>query len=135
MGMSLSELEQCVFAYFLSHDALNVTVDGRFYRREEFVRVFEDRFFYALQLYGRGIAGRHSNIANALVDKLIEERALSTVVDRLTGISHQFDTGRYRALINNLIKSNDICQRSQAAGPQFWEEAFAAFRKNGDQPN
>lgn len=120
--MNLTELEEYVFAHFLSGEALNVTVDGRFYRREDFVRIFEDRMFYALQLYGGGVAGRHSNIANNLVDRLIEEKALSTVSDHLTGTSHQFDAGKYRAFIGSLIKSNVIFQRSQEAGPQFWKK-------------
>ena len=61
--MNLTELEECVYAYFLSGEAMIVTVDGRFYRREEFVRVFEDRLFYATQRFGGGVAGRYSNIA------------------------------------------------------------------------
>jgi hypothetical protein len=129
--MNLTELEEYVFAYFLSGDALNVTVDGRFYRREEFVQVFEDRIFYAAQRFGSKVA---SNIANKLVDKLIEEKALSTTHDKLSGTSHQLDGNKYRTFIRNLIKSNCICQRSQEAGPQFWEEAFAVLTNNGRPP-
>lgn len=125
--MNLTGLEEYVYAYFLSGEAMTVTVDDRFYRREEFVRVFEDRLFYATQRFGRGVAGRYSNIAHSLVDQLIQEKALSTSIDKWSGTSHQFDSGKYRTFIKNLVKSSNICQRSQAAAPQFWEEAFAVF--------
>jgi hypothetical protein len=70
--MNLTELEEYVLPYFLSVDALSVSVDGRYYRREDFGRVFEDRIFYATQQFGSKIARRHSNIAAPLVDRLIE---------------------------------------------------------------
>lgn len=124
--MTLTGLEECLFAYFLTVDALNVTVDGRFYRREEFVRIFDDRIFYATQLLGGSVAARHPDIAIQFVDKLVGEKALSTVNDQYSGVAHQFDTARYRAVVNRLIASNDMCRRSQGAGPQFWDEAFAA---------
>ena len=41
-SMNLTELEEYVLAYFLSVDALSVSVDGRYFRREDFVRVFEE---------------------------------------------------------------------------------------------
>jgi hypothetical protein len=129
--MHLTELEEHVLAWFLAGDALNVTVDGRFYGRGDFVRIFEDRIFYATQLFGGRVAARHPNIANYLVDKLIEAQALSTTIDRLSGTSHKFDNARYRTCINDLIRSNSICQRSQGAGPDFWEQAFAAATLGG----
>jgi hypothetical protein len=122
--MRLTELEEHVFAYFLSVEAPNVSVDGRFYRREEFVKVFEDRIFYATQRLGPEVSGRHTEIANGLIDTLIETKALSTNQDRLSGTYHQMDDSKYRAVIRNLIQSNAICLRAQQAGPHFWDEAF-----------
>jgi hypothetical protein len=123
--MQLCDLEHYVFAYFLTTDALHVNVDGRFYRRHEFVHIFEDRLFHATQQWGPGVAGRHPAIANGLVDKLIELKALSTSSDQLSGIFHQFNTSRYRAVINELIQANDICRHSQQGSSHFWTEAFA----------
>jgi hypothetical protein len=127
--MNLTEWEEYGLAYFLLADALNVTVDGRFYKRAEFVQVFADRVFFATQPFADGVAGHHLNIANLLVDKLIEEKGLSSVNDKWTGVSHQFDPGRYRIIINALIKSNAICQRAQEGGSKFWQEAFARLSK------
>jgi hypothetical protein len=128
--MQLNELEKYVLAYFLAGDAITVTVEGRFYGRAEFVRVFEDRIFYATQQLGAAAARRHPAIANYLVDKLIEEKALSSVNDQYTGISHQFDDGKYRTVVRALIESNSICERAQAAGQSFWEETFTRLGKS-----
>jgi len=133
-AMKLTELEEYVMAYFLSVDALSVSVDGRYFRREDFVRVFEDRIFYATQQFGRKIAGRHSNIAVPLVDRLIERDALSTSTDQWSVTWHRFDTSKYRAVVKELIQSNTLCQRSKDAGPQFWEEAFAALSNESLPP-
>jgi hypothetical protein len=126
--MKLSDLEEHVFAYFLLEDAPAVTIDGRFYRREEFLRVFEDRLFYSTQRLGPGIAGRHPNIANTLVGTLIETQALLTIHDKLSGTSHQMNDSNYRQVIRNLVQSNAICQRARQAGPHFWEEVFGLLK-------
>jgi hypothetical protein len=125
--MSLTELEEHVFAYFLSIEAPHISVDGRFYRRDEFVRVFEDRIFYATQRLGAGVSGRHTEIVNSLIDTLIEAQALSTSHDRLSGTYHKMDDNKYRAVIRNLIQSNALCQRAQQVGAHFWQEAFKAL--------
>jgi hypothetical protein len=132
--VKLTELEEYVLGFFLSVDALSVSVDGRYFRREDFVRVFEDRIFYVTQQFGGKIAGRHSNIAVPLVDRLIESNALSTSTDQWSVTWHRFDPSKYRAVVKELIQSNILCQRSKDAGPQFWEEAFAALSNDELQP-
>jgi len=122
--MKSSELEDYVFAYFLSSQACNVNIDGRFRRREEFVEVFEDVFFYSTQGFGPPVAGRHANICSSFVARLIEAGCLSTVHDKWSGASHQFDSPRYAAFIRDQIEINAICQCAKQAGPQFWDEAF-----------
>jgi hypothetical protein len=130
--MTPAELDEYGLAYFLSLEALNVSVDGRYHRREDFVRIFADRIFYANQRFARKLGGRHSNIAAQLVDTFIAKNAMSTSVDQWSVTLHSFDNARYRAVVKELIESNAICQRSKDAGPQFWEEAFAAV--NDDEP-
>jgi hypothetical protein len=122
--MELTDLEQHVYAYFLSEEALAVRVDGRFYRREEFVKVFEDKLFYSTRRWGPEIAARHSNIANVLVDKLIDAQGLLSTHDELSGTYHQMNDATYRQVIKDFIQSNAICQRAVKAGPQFWNEVF-----------
>jgi hypothetical protein len=127
--MNLTRLEEHVLAYFLSVEALGFSVDGRFYRREEFVQVFEDRIFFTTPGFDDLVQSRHPKVASYLVDILIEEKALSTANDQWTGVSHRFDPGRYKVVVNELIKSNIICQRAQEAGPRFWAEAFATLNE------
>ena len=66
-----------------------------------------------------------------LLDELIEAKALSTVNDKWTGVSHQFNSDAYKAFIKHQIQTNGICQRSQQVGSQFWDQAFAGFAKDG----
>jgi hypothetical protein len=131
--MNLTELEKFVLAYFLSGEALHFHVDGRFQRREDFAQMLEGAFFFATKKFGSGIAGRYPNVISTLLDELIEAQALSSVTDKWTGVSHQFNSDAYKAFIKDQIKTNSICQHSQQAGPQFWEEAFATL-SHGQRP-
>jgi hypothetical protein len=122
--MKPSQLEEYVFAYFLSGPASNVNIDGRFRRREEFIQVFEDVFFYSTIRFSPPVAGRHSSICTGLVAQLIENGCLSTAHDKWSGASHQFDSRRYAEFVKNQIETNAVCQQANQAGPQFWDEAF-----------
>jgi len=128
--MTPSELEDYVFAFFLSGQASNVNIDGRFRRREEFVQVFEDVFFYSTQRFGAAAAGRHPEICDSLVGKLIDTGGLLASHDKWSGTSYQFNSRSYAALISSLSEANVICQRAKYAGPQFWDEAFAIKSEN-----
>jgi hypothetical protein len=119
-----------VFAYFLSGPASTLNIDGRFHRREEFVQMFEDVFFYSTQGFGPPVAGRHSRISTNLVSQLIELGCLSTAHDKWSGASHQFDSRRYAEFLKNQIEINAICLQANQAGPQFWDEAFAMRRED-----
>jgi len=131
MKMKLNDLEENVFAYFLSRDASAVRVDGRFYRRGEFLKIFEDKLLDTTQLLGAGIAGRHTNVANALLDALIEKQGLSTTVDKLSGTYHQMNDGSYRQVIRDLAQSNAMCQRAEQGGATFWSDMFKSFNPAG----
>ena len=122
--MTPAELDEYALAWFLSVEALNFSIDGRFQRREDLVRMFADRLFFANQRFARKLGGRHTNIASRLVDTLLQKNAMSTSIDQWSVTLHSFDNTRYRAVVKDLIESNAICQCSKNAGPRFWEEAF-----------
>jgi hypothetical protein len=124
MNMKLSKLEENVLAYFLSGDASAVRVDGKFYRRGDFLKIFEDKLFDATQPLGPRVAGRHTNVANALLDELIEKQGLSTTVDKLSGTYHQMNDVSYRQVIRDLAQSNPTCQRAAQEGATFWSDRF-----------
>ena len=133
--MTPAELDEYGLAWFLTVEAINVSIDGRFQRREDFVRMFADRLFFANQRFARKLGGRHTNIAARLVDTLLEKKAMSTSIDQWSVTLHSFDNARYRAVVKELIESNAICQRSKDAGPLFWEESFAAVSDDERLPD
>jgi hypothetical protein len=124
--MKTRELDQQVFAYFLMNRAGNLNIDGRFRRREEFIQMFEDAFFYSTQGFGGEVAGRHSDLATNLVDQLIETGCLAASHDKWSGTSYQFDASRYRMFIQSQIDANAVCQQALKQGPQFWDAVFRA---------
>jgi hypothetical protein len=127
--MNLTALEQTVLAYFLTVEGPKVSIDGRFYLRDNFDQIFLDRIFFSAQSLVGGREQQHSKVAGWLVDKLIESGALSTARDTLGGTSHQFIPAKYKAAIKELAESNAICQLAQQGGPQFWQETFAKLGK------
>jgi hypothetical protein len=123
--MSLSNLEQHLYAYFLVIDAPKVTVDGRFYRREEFIGVFKDRIRFGAAGAGKFSGDVCEHIATDLVDKLIASGALTTARDKLTvGELHQFEPAAYKQTIQSLAEQNPIVAASKGQGEDFWKKAF-----------
>ena len=129
--MTPAELEEYGFAWFLSAEALNISIDGRWHRRDDFVRMFADRLYFANQTFARQLGGRHLQIAARFVDTLIQKQAMTTSVDQWSVTMHNVDSSRYKAVVRDLIDSNTICQHAQSAGPGFWEERFAAMAGAG----
>lgn len=125
--MKLIELEEHLFAYFVCGNASGVNIDGRFRRRDEFVEVFENVFFYSTQRFGAPVAGRHPQICDALIEKLIEAGALLASHDKWSGTSYQFNALEYAKFIRSQCATNAICQRATQVGPQFWDQTFSGI--------
>jgi hypothetical protein len=124
--MSLSNLEQHLYAYFLVIDAPKTTVDGRFYRREEFIGVFKDRIRFGTAGAGKFSADVCEHIATDLVDRLIATGGLTTARDKLTvGELHQFEPAAYKQTIQALTEQNEIIAAAKGQGEAFWQKAFA----------
>lgn len=130
--MKLTRSEEYVFAYFLSDDALKVTVDPRFYRREEFIPVFEDRLLYATNPLGAGVAGRYPSIAKQFVDLLIEENVLLTSNDKWSGTWHQFDATKYKQVVTALIANTEIISKTNGKGSAYWVDVFERLSREPD---
>ena len=81
---------------------------------------------------GRRAVACSARVANEFIQLLIDEQALSTTRDNFGGVLHQFQTNTYRDLIKNLQASNPLVGRAQAAGPGFWDEAFATLTGEGE---
>ena len=123
--MSLTELEQHVLAYYVATDAAQFSAAPRFYPHGELTLIFADKVQVAARKFGRPVHSKSKAAATALVDKLIEAGAYSTKQNEFGGSMHQFQEPAYKAFLATERDSNPIIQQAKAAGPEYWEQAFA----------
>ncbi|MDR2857767.1 MAG: hypothetical protein LBV50_07955 [Novosphingobium sp.] len=124
--MSLTDLEQHVYAYYIAHDAAQFSAAPRFYPHGELVLIFADKIQVATRKFGRQVHSRSKAAANALIDKLIAAGAYSTRQNEFGGSMHQFQEPAYKAFLKDEQARNPIILKAKGAGPGFWEQAFAA---------
>jgi hypothetical protein len=122
--MSLTELEQHVYAYYVATDAAQFQAAPRFYPYGELTLIFADKVEVATRKFGRKATAKANTVAAALLDKLIASGAYSTKQNEFGGSMHQFQTDAYKAFLAAGQQSDPIIQKAKAAGPEFWEQAF-----------
>lgn len=125
--MTLSALEQHVFAYFVAEDAQNLNMVPRFWPYGELVLIIEDRIQLAVRKFGVKAEMTSKKVAHALLDLLLERGAFSTTKDSLSTM-HQFQPKPYQDTIKNLQETDPIIQKAKAGGPTFWDDTFAALK-------
>ncbi len=125
--MSLTELEQHVFAYFVGGDANTLNIAPRFYPYGELILIFEDKVAVATRKFGIKVKGRAKMVAQELIDQLIASGAYSTKQNEFGGTMHQFQGEEYRSFLKQQIETNPIILKAKAASPEFWEQAFAGL--------
>jgi hypothetical protein len=123
--MSLTEVEQAAYAYYLAHDANQFTVTGRFYPHGELVLVIGDKVQVATRKFGRQVSSKANNVARVWLDRLIETGAYSTKQNDFGGSMHQFQPDRYKTVLRQEQDADPIILKAKEAGPEFWEQAFA----------
>jgi hypothetical protein len=123
--MSLTELEQHVYAYYVATDAAQFSAAPRFYPHGELVLIFADKVQVATRKFGRQVHSRSNAAAKVLIDRLIAAGAYSTKQNEFGGSMHQFQEPAYKAFLRDEQASNPIIQQAKAEGPEFWEQAFA----------
>jgi hypothetical protein len=125
--MSLTELEQHVYAYYVATDAAQFSAAPRFYPHGELVLIFADKVQVATRKFGRQVHSKANAAAAALVDKLIASGAYSTKQNEFGGSMHQFQEPAYKAFLKAEQESDPIIQKAKDAGPEFWDQAFSAL--------
>jgi hypothetical protein len=125
--MSLTDREQHVLAYYLANGAQDFTMVGRFFPHGELVLVLQDKIQVANRKFGTKASMACPKAAAALLDTLIEKQAFSTTPNKFGGTMHQFQPDIYPKVLKELREANPIVQKAEAAGPDFWPEAFAAL--------
>jgi hypothetical protein len=123
--MSLTELEQHVYAYYVAGDAAQFQAAPRFYPYGELTLILADKIQVATRKFGRKASARASAVAPALLDRLLAAGAYSIKQNEFGGSMHQFQGDAYKAFLTQERDSDPIIQQAKAAGPEFWEQAFA----------
>ena len=123
--MNLTELEQHVYAYYVATDAAQFSAAPRFYPYGELTLIFADKVQVATRKFGRPVHSKAKTAATALVDKLIKSGAYSTKQNEFGGSMHQFQEPAYKAFLKAEQDADPIIQQAKAAGPEFWDDAFA----------
>ena len=109
----------------MATDAAQSSAAPRFYPHGELTLIFADKVQVATRKFGRPVHSKSKVAANALIDKLIEAGAYSTKQNEFGGSMHQFQEPAYKAFLKAERESNSIIRQAEAAGPEFWEAAFA----------
>jgi hypothetical protein len=123
--MSLSELEQHVFAYYVSGHAKELNIATRWYPYGELVLVIADKVTVAVRKFGRKPRACAKAVATAFLDHMIEKGAWDTKQNEFGGQMHQFQADRFKAELRNIQAGDPIIGKASAEGPEFWEKAFA----------
>ena len=125
--MSLSELEQNVFAYYLATAANDFDAATRWYPYGELLLSLDDKFQMAARKFGIKARSCSKPAAKAFLDHMIEKGAWESKANEYGGTMHQFQSATFRKELKELQAANPIVQEAQGAGPDFWPEKFAVL--------
>lgn len=125
--MSLAEVEQVAYAYYLAHDANQFTVTGRWYPHGELVLVIGDKVQVATRKFGRQVHSKANNVSRVWLDRLIETGAYATKQNDFGGSMHQFQPDIYKTVLRAEQAANPIVQEAAAGGGDYWTDKFAAL--------
>lgn len=125
--MSLSELEQNVFAYYVATAANDFDAATRWFPYGELLLSIDDKFQMAVRKFGIKARGRSKPAATAFLDHMIEKGGWETKANEYGGTMHQFNSANFRSELKQVQASDAIVQEAQGAGPDFWTEKFAAL--------
>ena len=125
--MSLTEVEELAYAYYLAHDANQFSVTGRWYPHGELVLVIGDKVQVATRKFGRQVHSKANTVSRVWLDRLIETGAYATKQNDFGGSMHQFQPDIYKTVLQQEQDANPIIQQSKNGGPDFWAEKFSAL--------
>lgn len=125
--MNLTELEQHVLAFYIGGAAGDLTMTDRFYPTGEMVMIIEDKIQVATRRFGFKVTSKAKAAATVFLDDMIAAGAFSSSKGKFGGVMHQYQGPVYRKTLTEQREANPILQKAKAAGPDFWEKAFAAL--------
>ena len=125
--MSLADIEQAVFAYYLVSGAPDLTIAPRFYPYGELILIIDDKIQVATRKFGARVSRNTRSAATRFLDTMIAQEAFSTVKNEWGGTMHQFQGDAYKKTLKAFQDKDPIVQAAAAGGADFWQEHFAAL--------
>ena len=125
--MSLTQLEQTLFAHYAAHGANDLAPATRWYPYGELVMIIEDKVKVGARKFGFKVTGKAKTAATAFLDHMLEKGAWATTQNEFGGTMHQFQAASYKAALAELQASDPIIQAAAAGGEAFWADTFAAL--------
>jgi hypothetical protein len=127
--MSLSELEQHIFAYYVATAAKDLSMVPRYWPYGELVLIVEDRMRLAVRKFGVKAEMATPKVSRAYLDLMVERGGFSTTKDDLSTM-HQYQAEAYGKCLAELQATDPLVLKAQSGGPTFWQDAFAAVGKS-----
>ena len=123
--MALSKLEQHVLAFYLATDAKGVFVNDKYYKRHEFVKIFEESVLFSTKVFGERVSECAGAVASSLVDTLVDKNGLVVTNDKYSGESVKFNIANYKKVVQSLIDENAILNDGLPADADAWKNIFS----------
>ena len=124
--MSLSPLEQTVFAYFLAGAANDINIAGRWFPKSDLQLIIEDKFQVAVRKFGFKAKAATKAPANHFVEHMIAKGGWVTKENDYGGTMHQWQMDAFRAELKALQAADPIVQEAAQGGENYWTDKFAA---------
>jgi len=125
--MSLTELEQTLFAHYVAHGAQGLNVATRWYPYGELILIIEDKVKVGARKFGFKVTGKAKAAATAFLDLMLEQGGWTTTKNDFGGTMHQFQADAFRTALGELRDSDPIVKEATAAGESFWADRFASL--------
>jgi hypothetical protein len=125
--MSLSPVEQAVFAYYVAGQANELNIAPRWYPYGELVLVVEDKISVAVRKFGSKARGSAKTVSKTLLDLMIEKGGWATKQNEYGGSMHQFQPDVFKATLKELQANDPLIQGSQGQGTDYWADKFTAL--------
>jgi hypothetical protein len=124
--MSLTDLQEKALAYYLADQAAQLNMVGRWWPTHDLISIIADKIEQAVRPFGMAARAAAKPAAEALAERLIASGAYVSQSGKFGGTMHQFQPDACKAELAKLRAENPIVCAAEAAGPDYWTEAFAA---------
>ena len=122
--MSLTELEQAIFGYWITNEAKDFAVAGRFYPHGDLILTREDKIQIATRKFGARVRSKARAPGVLFLDTLIEKGAFSTTKNEYGGSINQFQPGEYAKALKEMQAADPIASGAADKDVDWWRAEF-----------